>query len=154
MITQGRFNTESAEDGSGPEADPAARLATQVDELRAYFQQQWAVRADRVLLGIRRLLVLAMVGAVALLALAAWVVTAIVLLLSGATSGLASVLDGRIWLASLIVGGSAIAIVVIGAVVMLAAWTAASKRRTRERYEHRKREQRRRFGHSAHERAI
>jgi hypothetical protein len=154
MITQGRFSSEPAGDDVAADGDPVGRLRRQVDELGAYILQQWAVRADRALLGLRRLAVMAIVGATALVALSAWIVTAVVSLLQGAAGGLASVLDGRIWLASLIVGSSAIAMVGLAAAVMLAVWTAASKRRTRMKYERRQSEQRRRFGHSAHDRAL
>src|SRR5690348_2971133 len=94
MITQGRFTTQPDAD----DADPVARLRLQIEELQAYFRQQWAVRADRAMLGFRRLILSAILGAVALVALAAWIVTAVVLLLQGAAGGLASVLDGRLWL--------------------------------------------------------
>jgi ABC-type multidrug transport system fused ATPase/permease subunit len=154
MITQGRFNREPAGEDAAPDDDLVGRLRREVDELRAYILHQWAVRADRALLGVRRLAIMAIVAATALLALSAWIVTAVVLLLQGATGGLASVLDGRIWLASLIVGASAIAMIGLVATVMFAVWAAASKRRIRMKYERRQSEQRRRFGHSAHDRAL
>lgn len=152
-MTQPRFNDQSLKEPGPPEDDPVARLRLQIPELLEYLRQQWAARTDRALLGMRRWLVLAVAGAMALLALAAWVVTAVVLLLTGATGGLAEVLQGRLWLASLIVGAAALSLVIIAVVVLYGVWQAASKQRTQHKYELRQREQRRQFGRSAHERA-
>lgn len=153
MITQPRFTDRPAPDDTQPDDDPVARLRLQLDELQAYARQQWAARTDRVLLGIRRLALSAVVGVIGLVALAAWVITAVVLLLEGATGGLATVLEGRIWLAALIVGGVALAVVAVALSVAYRGWTRASKKRTTQKYEHRQREQRRQFGHNAHDRA-
>ncbi|MGH7134991.1 MAG: hypothetical protein ACREHD_04580 [Pirellulales bacterium] len=152
-MTQPRFNDESLKEPGLPEDDPVARLQLQIPELLEYFCQQWVARTDRALLGLRRLVVLAIAGAVALLALAAWVVTAVVLLLTGTAGGLATVLQGRLWLASLIVGAAALMLVIMAVAVLYSVWRAASKQRTKHKYELRKREQRRQFGRSAHERA-
>lgn len=154
MIRQPRFSDEAFSDTPPPEEDPVAKLRLQVTELQAYLRQQWAARTDRVLLGMRRLVILGVAGGIALLAMATWVVMAVVLLLAGATGGLATLLHGRLWLAGIIVGGSAIGLVAIGMGAMYAAWQAASKRRTRKKYEHTQEEQERRFGRSAHERAT
>lgn len=153
MITQPRFNDDSISGDGPPDDDPVARLRLQLNELQAYVRQQWAVRTDRVLLGLRRFAILVTAGVVAGLAAAAWIVTAIVLLLQGTTGGLATVLSGRVWLASLIVGGTALALIVVGMAVVYGAWQSAAKHRTRQKYEHRQREQRRQFGHDAHDRA-
>lgn len=154
MISEPRFGKESVADQIPPDDDPVARLRLQLNELQAYVRQQWAARTDRLLLGFRRLAVLAVIGAACLLALAAWIITAVVLLLQGATGGLAAVLDGRVWLASLIVGGIALGLVAISVALVYCGWMAASKQKTRQKYEHRQREQRRQFGHSAHDRAT
>jgi arginine exporter protein ArgO len=105
------------------------------------------------LLGLRRLAILAVAGVVAMLALAAWIITGVVLLLQGATGGLATILNGRVWLANLIVGGGAVLLVALGIAVTYGAWRAASKQRTRQKYDERQRVQRRQYGHSAHDRA-
>lgn len=152
-MTQPRFNDELLKEPGPPEDDPVARLRLQIPELLEYLRQQWAARTDRAFFGVRRWLVLAVASAMALLALAAWVVTAVVLLLTGATGGLAEVLQGRLWLASLIVGAAALALVIMAVAVLYGAWQAASKQRTKRKYELRQREQRRQFGRSAHERA-
>jgi len=152
MITQKRFNEEPPADQPGAEADPVARLRLQLDELQAYVRQQWVARTDRALLGLRRLALLAFLGSVALVAVAAWIVTAVVLFLKGATDGLGILLAGRVWLAGLIVGAAALTLVAVGAVVAYAVWAAVSKRRTRIKYEHRQHEQRRRYGRSAQDR--
>lgn len=154
MIKQPRFSDEAFEGSTPPEEDAVARLGAQVNELQAYLRQQWAARTDRVLLGVRRLIVLAVAGTIALLAMAAWVVTAVVLLLGGMTGGLATLLHDRVWLASLIVGGSALGLVAIGMAAMYATWQAASKRRTHKKYEQTRQQQERQFGRSAHERAT
>jgi phosphotransferase system glucose/maltose/N-acetylglucosamine-specific IIC component len=153
MISEPRFTDELPTGEGSPGDDPVARLRLQLDELQAYVLQQWSARTDRVLLGFRRLAVLAVVAAVAVLALAAWIVMAVILLLAGATGGLATVLSGRLWLASLVVGGAAMALVILGVAVVYGVWQAASNQRTKRKYEERQREQRRRFGHSAQDRA-
>lgn len=154
MIKQPRFNDEAFGGATPPDEDPVARLRLQLNELQAYLWQQWAARTDRVLLGMRRLVVLAVVGGLALLALAVWMATAVVLLLAGATGGLAMLLHGRLWLAGLIVGGSAIGLVAVSMAVLYGMWQAASKRRTRKKYEYAREEQQRQFGRTAHERAT
>ncbi|HEV3345218.1 MAG TPA: hypothetical protein VG125_32875 [Pirellulales bacterium] len=153
MITQERFSEEPAADEPGAEADPVVRLRLQLDELQAYVRQQWAARTDRALLGLRRLALLAFLGIAALVAVAAWIVTAVVLFLKGASDGLGLLLGGRFWLASLIVGATALVLVAAAAMATYAVWAAASKQRTRIKYEHRQHEQRRRFGRTAHDRA-
>lgn len=153
MITQERPREDAAPDGAFPEADPVGRLRLQLDELHAYLRQQWAARTDRALLGLRRVAVLALLAVAALVALTAWIVTAVVLFLQGVTEGLAILLAGRLWLASLIVGAAALALIAVGVLGTYAVLTATSKRRTRTKYEHRARDQQRRFGRTAHDRA-
>lgn len=154
MMKQPRFSDEAL-GGSKPSAeDPLARLRLELTELQAHLRQQWAARTDRVLLGMRRWIALATVAILALLALVAWVVTAVILLLAGVTGGLATVLHGRFWLAGIIVGVGAIALLAVSLAALYAGWHAVSRRRTRQKYERARREQRRQFGHSAHERAT
>jgi hypothetical protein len=136
-----------------PDTDPLAQLRVLLDELQAYLRQAWAARTDRALLGLRRLALLAFFGIAVLVAVAAWIVTAVVLFLQGATEGLSILLAGRMWLASLIVGVTGVALVALGATTAYVLLAAASKQRTRIKYEHRARDQRRRFGRTAHDRA-
>lgn len=153
MITQPRFSEEAGDDQAS-DGDPVARLRLQLDELQAYARQQWAARTDRLWLGVRRLFILAALGAVALIAGSAWIVTTIVLLLQGAVGGVSAAMNCPLWLASLIVAAAAMTLVAIGVAVVYASWVAASSKRTRQRYEDRRREQRSKFGHSAKERAT
>ncbi|HWB09331.1 MAG TPA: hypothetical protein VG826_08910 [Pirellulales bacterium] len=149
MITQERPNGDPAVEVP----DPLTRFRGQLDELQTYLRQQWAARTDRALLGLRRLALLAFLGIAALIAVASWIVTAVVLFLQGATEGLSILLAGRLWLASLVVGAAALALVVLAATTAYALLAATSKQRTRAKYEHRARDQRRRFGRNAHDRA-
>lgn len=154
MMKQPRFSDEAL-GGTKPSAeDPLARLRLEWNELLAYLRQQWAARTDRALLGMRRWIALATVAILALLALAAWVVTAVILLLAGMTGGLATVLHGRFWLAGIIVGVGAIALLAVSLAALYAGWNAVSQRRMRQKYEHSRQEQRRQFGRSAQERAT
>ena len=142
-------------DGADPLADdPLARLGAQFSELKAYAWQRWAARLDRVSLEVRRAVVLAALGAVALLAAAAGVVTAVVLLLSGAAGGVAQLVGGRLWLANLMVSAATLGLVAVVFAVVYAGWARASRRKAKEKYERRSQEQRRRFGHSAADRAA
>ena len=143
--------------GDGEEVwtdDPVERLGKQFSELKAYAWQRCAARIDRVSLEIRRAVVLAVVGLVALLAAAAAVITAVVLLLSGIAGALAELLDGRLWLANLIVSGAILGLMAVIFVAAYALWARASRRKAKEKYERRSQEQRRRFGHSAADRAA
>ncbi|HVX11471.1 MAG TPA: hypothetical protein VHC22_09840 [Pirellulales bacterium] len=153
MISQERFNDDATSSECSPDDDPVARLRLQLNELQAYVLQHWAARTDRFLLGLRRLAILAVAAVVAMVGLVAWIVMGVVLLLQGATGGLATLLDGRVWLANLIVGGGAVLLVALGIAAAYGAWRAASKQRTRQKYEERQRVQRRQYGHSAHDRA-
>lgn len=165
MISENRFShpqaseppdgTGSRHAGKGASADdPIARLSEQFRELKTYASQRWAARIDRVSLEVRRAIMLAIIGAVVLLAAATGVVTAVVLLLSGAAGGIAELLGGRLWLANLIVSATTLGLVALIFVVAYAGWARASRRKAKEKYERRSQEQRRRFGHSAADRAA
>lgn len=140
--------------GESPPDDPVSRLGEQFVELRAYAWQRCAAQLDRVSLEVRRAVMLAAIGTVALLATAAAVITAVVLLLSGAAGGIAELLEGRLWLANLIVSGATLGTVMALFAVAYAVWARASRRKAKEKYERRTQEQRRRFGHSAADRAT
>lgn len=165
MISENRFShprSSEPSDGLGSRPvgaddsadDPIARLSEQFRELKTYASQRWAARIDRVSLELRRAMVLAVIGAVVLLAAATGVVTAVVLLLSGAAGGVAELVGGRLWLANLIVSATTLGLVALLFVVAYAGWARASRRKAKEKYERRSQEQRRRFGHSAADRAA
>ncbi len=165
MISESRFSQldphEPPGDGHGPgdesaawADDPVARLGEQFSELKAYAWQRCAVQLDRVSLEVRRAVLLAAVGSLALLAAAAAVITAVVLLLSGASGGLAELLGGRLWLANLIVSGATLGSIGVVFAVSYAVWARASRRKAKEKYERRTREQRQRFGQGAADRAT
>lgn len=173
MISKPRFSTgaddgdfsarsDDADRGSGtgqqraaePKADPLSQLAGQFAELKAYAWQRWVVRVDRVSLGFRRLLIAAAVGLLGLVALTTGLIVSVVMLLDGAAGGIAELLDGRRWLANIIVGAGAFALTAIFFIVGYAAVARASTKRARAKYERRQSEQRRRFGHNSTERAA
>lgn len=142
------------EPASDPRGDPLSQLAGQFAELKAYAWQRLAVRLDRLSLSFRRLLIAAAVGALGLVALTTGLIVAVVMLLDGAAGGIAELLNGRRWLANIIVGAGALVLTAIFFSVGYAAVARASNKRARAKYEHRQSEQRRRFGHNSTERAA
>lgn len=142
---------QAADDAAG---DPLSQLAGQFAELKAYAWQRWAVRLDRLSLSFRRLLLAAVAGMLALMGLVTGLIVSVVMLLDGAAGGIAELLDGRRWLANLIVGAAALSLAAIVFAIGVAVVERASHKRARAKYERTQLEQRRRFGHGATERAA
>lgn len=145
-----RAETESAESGSEGEKTASAAFrdaAVRLAEVREYVSFYIATKTDALKLTVRKAIFFAVVGILALLVAAGAVVTAVVMLLSGLARGLGAALGGRLWAGDLIVGFGVLAIIAVGAWIGASAMTGASRRRTVEKYESRKRDQRTRFGH-------
>ena len=154
---------------SGPEADAsratngAARDASageafgdaskRFGEIREYLAYYVAVQTDAMKLRLRNGLFYAVLGIVALLAASAAVVVAVTLLLTGIAHGLGSLLGSRDWLGDLIVGIVILGVIAIAARVGINMTIGSSRKKTVEKYESRKRDQRNRFGHDVQQRA-
>lgn len=139
-----RTTTSTATESPTGEAPSYAQLG---DELREYVAYYVAVRWDRAKLAAARALVALIVLVIAFVLVVCFMLAATVLTLTGAAAGLGEALGGRPWLGSLLTGAGAL---LIGAAML---WAALHHvRRTwitqvRQKYEARRDEQRRRFGH-------
>jgi hypothetical protein len=134
-----------------PEAFKAA--TRRLGEVVEYFWQYLSARVDLAKLRLRRLVLLAAFGVLALIALTALIVTLVVMLCSGLAGWIAAGLGGRVWAGELIVSLGLILVMAGGTWLIL---RQASRRRLKvlmEHYERRHREQREKFGHDAPGRA-
>ena len=142
--SQEQTATSTATDSPTGEAPSYAKLGAELREYVAYYA---AVRLDRVRLSAGRALAALVVAAIAFVLIACFILAATVLTLAGAAAGLGEALGGRLWLGSLLTGAGTL---LVGASVL---WAALNHvRRTwltqvRQKYEARRDEQRRRFGH-------
>jgi hypothetical protein len=125
---------------------PLEPLLAHLTQLQTHVSHYLQATADKLRLSVRQAAVWAALGLVAAVVGATVLVTATVLLLSGAANGIAASLGGRLWAGQLIVGS----LVLIG--TALAGWlglrslTASSRRKTIDKYE------RQHYAHSAEHR--
>jgi integral membrane sensor domain MASE1 len=126
---------EGSRSGSGgnghPPGDSAAvylrALSARLAELRAYAGYYLAAKLDRLKLTIRQLVLLTVVGVIGLIAVAAAIVTAVVLLLQGIAGALAEICGHIPWLGDLLCGILVIAVLIIGLWVSVKRFTKMSR---------------------------
>ena len=154
MNTNGaRASTAPGEQEPSPE-EAFRRLLQQLEELRAYSTHFVSAKVDGFILSVRQLLVWMVLGIVGLIALAAVVVTAIVLCLGGAAGGLGSLLGGRLWLGQLVVGGGLLVLLTLSILIGVRTWQRRARQQKVQQYDERQRQQRAAFGHSVADRAT
>jgi len=129
------------------------RLGQQIAALQAYFTHFVSAKVDRGLLSARQLALGAILGVVGLIALAGLVVTATVLLLVGAATGLALLFNGWLWLGQVVVGGGILLLLTLTIRMGLRAWQYRWCQQKVQQYDERQRQQRAAFGHSVADRA-
>lgn len=142
--SQERTATSTATDSPTGETPSYAQLSAELREYVAYYV---AVRLDRARLTVARTVVALIVAVIACVFVACLILAATVLTFTGAAAGLGEVLGGRLWLGSLLTGGS---VLLIGAAILWAALYHVRRTwltQVRQKYEARRDEQRRRFGH-------
>lgn len=140
--------------GHAPEPEPAdappnpwAPLVENLRELIDYASYYLSVQADQVRLRIRRAVMAAVLGLLAMIGGTALLVTAIVILLAGIGGGLGELFGGRVWLGYLVTG---LAVVILLGLTLLAVTRSVfriSRHRTIEKYAELRQQQRRQYGH-------
>jgi hypothetical protein len=154
MDTNGaRASTTPGEQEPSP-AEAFRRLQKQVEELQAYFTHFVSAKVDSAVFSARRLAVWTVLGVVGLIALAALIVTAIVLALNGVAHGLAVLFAGRLWLGQLVVGGGILILLVLSILIGVRTWQTRWRQQKVQQYDERQLQQRVAFGHSVADRAT
>ena len=149
-----RVGADVDEPSRPPLSETLQQISLRIAEIREFLAFLVSTKLDAAKLVVRNGVLYAIMGVVALLGVAAAVVTAVVLLLQGAADGISIALHTGIWAGDLIVAGAVLVVVVIGAWVVVRSATGSSRRNTVEKYESRKRDQRIRFGQDVGERAA
>jgi len=154
------MNTDGAQASTTPgeqEPSPAEALhllQQQIEELQAYFTHFVRAKIDGVLLSARQLALWTMLGIMGLIALTGLIITAIVLLLSGAAAGLGLLFGGQLWLGQVVIGGGLLSLLALGALVAIRVWQHRSRQQKVQHYDERQLQQRAAFGRSVADRAT
>lgn len=141
--------------GSEAPASPGAAFAEvgqRLGEAWLFLQYYIQTRLDLIKLSIRRLVLMAVLGVVGLLAGGAMVVAAGVLVVVG-VAHLIGYFTGYYWLGDLITGAALLAGVAVVAYLAIGWVTRTSRTATVSEYERRLRQQREHYGTDVHERA-
>jgi hypothetical protein len=144
--------TETVPDDSAP-TEALKDAFGQISELRAYAVHYISAKADQIRLTIRKAGIYAVLGIIGLMAGAALVMTAVVLLCVGLAGALSAWIGTGIWAGSLIVGGFVMLVLGAGIGWLLWWFPRASRARTVQKYEDKRRQQQADYGHDVHERA-
>jgi hypothetical protein len=148
----------SAGGGDGRYRSPresVAQVAKLVAEYKEYLAYFLSAKIDGVRFTLRQSVVYAALGIVGFVALAATIVTAVVLLLLGAARGLGSAFGaGMQWLGELIIGFVVLGGIVLGTYVGVRWVTASFRKKLVDKYEQRQNWERQQFGRSAAEQAA
>jgi hypothetical protein len=142
---------------SGEEPSPQEMLnllLRQIGELQTYFRHFVSAKVDSVVLSARQLAMWTVLGLTGLLALAGLVVTAIVLLLQGAASGLALLFHTQLWLGQIVVGGGMLLVLTLGILIGMRSWQRQWREQKVQQYDERQLQQRQAFGHSVADHAT
>ncbi len=132
-------------------AESLQAVVQSLAELTEYAAHFLAAKLDQLKLSVRSAIIYAILGILGVLAVASVLVVSVVLLMLGIAHGLGAALGGRDWLGDLIVGVAVVFAVVISAKITLHKITAASRRRTVQKYEQRRAQQAEHFGRSAND---
>jgi hypothetical protein len=148
---------DAAAGDPGPAESPATSAARAIPgyiaELSAYATYWLAAKLDAIKLGVRNVAVYAALGVVGVIAAGAVVVTAVVLLLAG----LARLLDTvthTVWAGDLIVGVVVLAGLALGIYAGVNKFMGVSRKKTEQKYESKRIDQRDRYGRDVKERAT
>jgi len=153
MNTNGaRASTVPGEQEPSPE-EALRRLIQQLEELRAYGTHFVSAKVDGFIVSARQLLVWAGLGMVGLMGLAGLVVTAIVLFLDGAATGLGLLFGGRLWLGQLVIGGGVLVLLTLSILLATRTWRHRARQQKVQQYDERQLQQRTTFGRSVADRA-
>jgi hypothetical protein len=135
-------------------ADAFHEAMEHVGELKEYVSLYVAAKLDKIKVSVRRIVLYAVLGVLALVVGAAMLVMASVQLLSGLAGVIAAGLGGRMWAGNLIVGFVLLTGIMLGAWLMVRRMFNSSRKATVDRYERRLQRQRVDFGADAHQRSA
>jgi len=138
------------------EQSPAQAFADakiRVQELSEYAGYLLSAKIDGIKLAVRNAGIYAALGIVGAMAGGAFVVTIVVLLLRGIAGGLGALFGGRLWLGELVTSVVFLALLGVGAWIVMDRLTKASRERTVKKYASRQQQQRARFGTDVAKRA-
>lgn len=121
-------------------------VGTQVSAIQEHLGQFFEAKADALKLKFRHAAISAALVIVALIALASFLATSVVLLISGIAGGVTELVGGRVWLGNSITALGLLATGVLLVYFKLARLKAARLRELVEKYERRKTRQRDRTG--------
>jgi hypothetical protein len=129
-----------------PATDAFHRLGEDLGELREYVSFFISAKLDALKLSMMKVVILAGLGLLALIAATALTATAVVLLFTGFADGLGILLGGRPWLGGVIVGVLVLGFMAGASVAVWKVWRKGSLKRTVQKYEERQHRQFARFG--------
>jgi len=152
--TPGAAAVPGEEAPAPPEApNPLEPLWETLSALREYLALYVAAQADSFRLRVRKLVLAAVGGLLALLAGAAVVMAAAALIVRGIAGGLTRLLGGQAWAGDLLTGVLVLATVGLLTYFAMRGAVRASRQRTVNKYERRRDKQRTAFGRHAGQRA-
>lgn len=144
----------AAADGPSP-AEALKQASSKLGELKEYVGLLVAAKVDGLKLTLRNIVFYAILGVVAAVVGVAMLVTASVYVLSGLAGAIGELFPepyewwaGRLIVGILVVGGT-----LVGVMLLTKSLTGSSRKRTIEKYENRKRDERNLYGHDVAERA-
>jgi hypothetical protein len=141
---------------AGPSPAEALKQASgRLGELKEYVGLLVAAKVDAVKLTLRKIVFYAILGIVAGLIGVAMIVTAAVYVLSGLAGAIGALFPERYgwWAGQLIIGILVVGGTLVGVMLLTKSLTGSSRKRTIEKYENRKRDERNLYGHDVAERA-
>jgi hypothetical protein len=145
-------NAEPADAANSPR--PLDPLITNLAEIEEYLANYLAAKRDEIKATARRALIVTTaaisIGVVSLTILGG----ATILLLDGLAKAVAAGAGAQVWVGEIIVGGGAIILALVAAVLGTRSWFRASCQATKRKYEQRHRMQRTRFGTDSADRAV
>jgi len=135
-----------------PPTDALKSAWSRVAEIGEFARAYVAAQSDLLKVRLRNIVILAVLGIVALLGVAALIVTLIVMLFSGLSQLVAAGLGGRMWAGNLIVSVGMFAILGSGTYLGLRTMRRKWLKQTQAKYERFNNQQRERFGEPTFER--
>jgi len=142
---------------AAPPPNPATAAARAIpgyiSELISYASYWLAAKIDSIKLGVRNAVIYAALGVVGLIAAGGMIVTGVVLLLVGLAHAISAALWHTEWAGDLIVGALVLIVIFAGVYIGLNRFMGASRKKTEQKYEGKRIEQRVQHGRDVSDRA-
>ena len=150
-----RQSAQASSNGHDPSAGEALKQAgAHLRELKEYASLYVTAKLDSFKLTMRNIVLYAALGIVGAIVAVGLLITAAALLLTGLAGGIGALFEpDRYWVGALIVGFAVLALAMGGIFFVMRMLSGSSKKRTIEKYEQRKRQERIEHGHDVEERA-